>query len=207
MTNASPVLMSAILSAQQRRDRWARVPPSSTRIGYGFDDRDWLPHYRVGDAIQDVLHLTRQAEVEAMTREVLDALGVAAVCRGPRPRARDQLWFGAEAIARTDFVAALIWFERLGLAVDPVPWVAWLRPALLRQATVSNSEVSILWYPQEQRRKSIAVYADPEPSGPCSMGEGETAMGYAVRWWLAADGQPQGIEVIAPSPLRCRAAE
>lgn len=207
MRNPSPELLKAILAAQQRRDRRACEAPPSTRIGYGNDDRDWLPLFRVGDAIQDVLALDWPAEVDAMTREVLAALGAAAVCRGQRPRAREKFWWGCEAVARTDFAAVLIWFERLGLAVDPAPWVEQVRPPLLKQATVSASELAILWYPQERCHKRVAVFADPEPAGPYSMSEGKTATGYAVRCWLAADGQPQAIEVTPPCRPQHRAAE
>lgn len=70
--------------------------------------------------------------------------------RGPFGKL-DQV-YGHTALRSTDVAAFVMEIERLGFSVDAEPLVAALRPLLVRQKFVTNSELSVLWYTKQRHR-------------------------------------------------------
>jgi hypothetical protein len=88
---------------------------------------------------------------------LLQPFQISWMSRYRRPTAKAKQVFGAQAMRAEDLAAWLIAIERLGFGVDPSLLVEELRPKIVRQAFVSDSELSILWYERNRHRQDPIV--------------------------------------------------
>lgn len=218
MTSVSPELLAAIEAAQQRQPN-QNLLRQSARVGWnGNDDRhgEWLPHWRARDVIEDMLYWPSPGSpdglLDRLTDELLTMTGAAVVSRGYRPRAKDRSCVCWPEISRADFTHLLIWLEALGLVIDPAPWVDLVRPAVVKLAKVTGSEIAILWYPRERHRKLTQVSAtiDDEPRGRAApagkFSQWTTITGYRVQGYHNLAGQLTWMSVVGSRGMPKRVA-
>ena len=73
-----------------------------------------------------------------------------------KPGKKVQSTWGTEGISAADLALLLIYFERLGYVVEPLPLIVTLTGDLDRHPFITDSELQILWY-ESTRHKSAPV--------------------------------------------------
>ena len=117
--------------------------------------------------------------------------------RKPSPKSRNANGF--EMLAVADLAQILIWLERFGLDVDPLPIVQRLLPKLASMGKLTASELSVWWY-ADQRHKDIPVSLRTDPamrSRPTKSESLRTSDGYKAEL-LSTDQRPCQLDVRAP---------
>lgn len=109
--------------------------------------------------------------------EFLESYGISYESRFERPQEGQDSVVGVRYVRAADAASFMIQIERLGFAVDPAPLVKCLRPAILKQAYVTSSELSVLWF-EEQRHKSSPASIWVRDTAPKSSRSFSTVTGY-----------------------------
>lgn len=117
--------------------------------------------------------------------------------RGPFGSVKE-VW-GYKAMRASDIAMYVMEIERLGFSVDAEPLVTGLRPSLLRQKHLTNSELSVVWY-AKQRHRCEPIIITIEGAKPNSSATIITETGYKATA-LLEDGKPNALRIDAP---KCR---
>ncbi|QRG07161.1 hypothetical protein EZH22_01560 [Xanthobacter dioxanivorans] len=121
----------------------------------------------------------------------------------PRPRAKQATFISSESVRAADVTELLIQLERVGYAVDPMPYVELLEPRLRTQDHVTRAELSVLRYKKE-RQRTVALTLSlnwPWPDTE-SIQKRTLATGYKLEAWFDGNDQPIHLTVRAPKYRR-----
>ncbi|HEX4694935.1 hypothetical protein [Sphingomonas sp.] len=114
--------------------------------------------------------------------------------RGPVSKL-SEVW-GHKAMRASDIAMYIMEIERLGFSVDAEPLVASLRPTLIRQKFLTNSELSVVWY-KKQRHRCEPIILRVEGGNPISSEAITTQSGYKAIALLDEKRQPVVLRVEA----------
>lgn len=118
------------------------------------------------------------------------------VSRYPGPFSKLTDLCGHKAMRAADIATFVMEIERLGFSVDAEAIAAALRPSLIRQKYLTNSEVSVAWY-KKQRHLLPEIVARVESSIPNSSRKTRTHSGYTATA-LFQDDSPVVLRVDPP---------
>lgn len=150
-----------------------------------------------GYAVDDLLHdLGLGAVASAM--DGLSSLEIATETLFPRPDRHDTGSIGTTYVRLAEVAALLIRLESFGLAVDPEPLVAAIRPALAKQDYLTGAELGVWWFTRERHRfDPVTLVADVARPFPRSA-ELTTAAGYKVEALLTAEDRAAHLWITPP---------
>ncbi|MCC6596907.1 MAG: hypothetical protein IT477_10405 [Rhodanobacteraceae bacterium] len=168
-----------------------------------LEKQEYLPCYAVGDLLVDLDSRLHNIGISDLRSEKLEITPQTVF---PRPGKRGAMAMGGEGLSRVDVVALLIWFESVGFALDPEPFVRLVLPQVEKQTWVNKSDLRVLWYKRERHRLEV-FWVGPGCPGRAHAGL-TTSTGYKVEAWLEpGDGavpRAKAIRVKAPRSRRVR---
>ena len=109
-------------------------------------------------------------------RQLFDA-PLASVSATPmycRPQWRDTSVGGFSHMRAAEFASLLIFLEKLGMPVDPHPFVQLLLPKIKRSKLLTGHELHILWYHKEHHKSAIEFLAPAIRRAPISTLRGDS---------------------------------
>ncbi len=153
--------------------------------------------------IEDIFYLT-DVRIDNMRREMsvkdwckVLQLPVQAVYE--RPHSKQVSMIGMQGVRTEDVAGLLMELERLGYSVDPLPLIEAIIEPIRRKQNVTDSELSILWYPKERHKMApLWVTLEGECPYPTKSEIFKTATGYTIEAWLDDAAKPIRLEVRAP---------
>lgn len=157
--------------------------------------------------IDDIFYAT-DARLDDMRHEVdvrawCSMFDIPPVAVYPRPRAKQATFIGSESVRTADLAELLIQLERVGYAVDPMPYVEQLEPGLHTQDDVTHAELSVLRYKKErQRTVPLGLSIDRPWPETESIRTLTTATGYKLDAWFDGSDQPFHLVIRAPKYRR-----
>lgn len=196
--NPSAEQLKAIIASLGKPIR-RPTPNSSRRLAATIVARG----YASFPDIEDVFHAT-DVRLDNMRYEVdirawCSIFDIPLVAVYPRPRAKQATCIGSESVRSADLVELLIQLERLGYAVDPMPYVELLAPQVRIQDHVTHAELSVLRYTKErQKMVPLALSINRPWPETESIQRQKTVTGYKLEAWLDGNDQPFHLIVRAP---------
>ncbi|WP_143149271.1 hypothetical protein [Hyphomicrobium sp. CS1BSMeth3] len=154
--------------------------------------------------IRDILYLT-DARLDAIARDVpirrwCECFDLRARTIFPRPKKSQAGVVGYDGVAAADVAALLIYLERLGYELEPLPLVERLMDVIRSNPYLTNAQLSVLWYERCRHKcEPLVLYlADAARPKLAETRRLRTTTGYTIEVATSADGTPIWLSASAP---------
>lgn len=162
----------------------------------------WLYSYQLEDLVMEAESRLDELRHRIELKDLAEALGYQWTHITSRPRVTSNAVGYSSALRASEAASLLMDLERLGFQFDPQPLVDALRPALLKQAILTDAELDIFWAPKIRGKSEISLEVKDGEFSFREYREGKFANGYRFVALIRKDGSLHSLSVRGPGHRR-----
>jgi len=160
-------------------------------------EQGWIYRSGLCDLIEDSDYRLRRGAIDISVEDILSAFGYRLETVARRPGRRSTGVIMLDALRASDLASLLCDLDAMGFLMPAATLCDYLRPSIETRATVTSSDISVLWSGRTIGRGKIDLKVD-DPPAVADYDEGRLPTGH--RYFATTDqaGQPVSIEIKGP---------